>query len=74
MANQSGSVLLTEEEASEHLRVPARTLQWWRYAGGGPRYLKLGRLVRYRAADIESFLETSSRRSTASGVSRRYDK
>jgi predicted DNA-binding transcriptional regulator AlpA len=32
------------------------TLNNMRVAGGGPRYLKLGRAVRYRIADLDAWL------------------
>jgi predicted DNA-binding transcriptional regulator AlpA len=41
--------------------VSRSTLQSWRYAGRGPRFIKLGRLVRYRNADIDSYLAAQTR-------------
>lgn len=50
--------LLTTREASQSLNIPARTLEGWRHRGSGPPYIKVSRgQVRYRAADIESWLE-----------------
>lgn len=49
--------LLTPEQASEYLSIPVGTLANWRYRGEGPRYVKAGgRLVRYRAVDLDSWL------------------
>jgi predicted DNA-binding transcriptional regulator AlpA len=48
--------LLSTEEVAEVLGRPARTLRQWRYLGEGPRYLKVGATVRYRARDIEEWL------------------
>jgi excisionase family DNA binding protein len=48
--------LLTPEELSERLRVPVATLYAWRYRGDGPRAVKVGRHLRYRAEDVERWL------------------
>jgi hypothetical protein len=42
---------LNENQAAEFLGVSVRTLQAWRVRGGGPRYCKIGRSVRFRAAN-----------------------
>jgi hypothetical protein len=34
----------------------AATMRRWRYEGRGPRYTKVGSSVRYRIADLESFV------------------
>ena len=39
--------LVDENEAADLLGLSKRTLQAWRVRGGGPPFLKLGRLVRY---------------------------
>ncbi|MCX5653264.1 MAG: helix-turn-helix domain-containing protein [Planctomycetota bacterium] len=52
------SELLTRAEAAEYLGLAAQTLAVWastqRYA---LRYVKVGRNVRYRKADLDRFLE-----------------
>jgi len=53
--------LLDEGALSLRLGVSRSTLQMWRYASRGPRYLKIGRLVRYRRVDVEAFLNASER-------------
>ncbi len=54
--------LLTETEAADLLRVAVQTLRNWRWRGQGPRALKIGlRMVRYRRADIEAFIEGEGR-------------
>jgi hypothetical protein len=45
--------------------ISTRTLQRWRLEGVGPTYVKLGRLVRYRQTDLDSFLEERTRTSTS---------
>lgn len=49
--------LLTPNEVANALQVPAATLPQWRYLGRGPRYVKIGRHVRYRPADVEHWID-----------------
>jgi predicted site-specific integrase-resolvase len=46
---------LTEREAAPRLGVSPHTLRTWRRLGRGPRYLKLGKAVRYRPEDVEAY-------------------
>jgi excisionase family DNA binding protein len=48
--------LVGEVELAARLGVSRSTLQSWRYSGRGPRFIKIGRLVRYRNTDVEAFL------------------
>ena len=48
--------LLTLAEVAEVLGVPTATLYQWRHRGTGPRGIRVGRHVRYRAADVEEWL------------------
>jgi excisionase family DNA binding protein len=48
--------LLTQKEAATLLRLSERTLERLRVSGTGPQYLKAGRLVRYREADLEAWI------------------
>lgn len=48
--------IYSTKEAARLLGVSHRTLEDWRNRGGGPRYIHLGRLVRYRTVDLERFL------------------
>jgi len=36
--------------------VSIRTLQRWRLEGGGPRFVRVGRLVRYRRSELDAWL------------------
>jgi hypothetical protein len=45
--------------------LSTRTLQRWRLEGVGPPFVKLGRLVRYRQSDLDSFLDKNARSSTS---------
>jgi len=55
---------LKTEEAAELLRVKPTTLEQWRWNGKGPRFIKLGRCVRYRRADLEAFMDGRAYTST----------
>lgn len=63
--------LINETEAAEYMAVSVKTLQSWRHRWvhhrEGPQWLKVGRAVRYRVGDIESYLrrcEAPSRRAS----------
>jgi len=43
---------LTTEEAARKIRFSPGTLQNWRVLGGGPRFHKQGRNVRYLLSDL----------------------
>jgi predicted DNA-binding transcriptional regulator AlpA len=51
---------LTEREVADRLGLSVATLRAWRFRGKGPRYLRLGRAVRYLPADIDDFVRTSA--------------
>ena len=57
--------LLCEQEISELYGIPRATLQQMRFHGRGPLFLKLGRSVRYRVADIDAWLSCCRRASTS---------
>jgi len=44
---------LTNAEAAHFLRLAPRTLDRYRYEGGGPRFYKFGRKVVYARKDLE---------------------
>jgi excisionase family DNA binding protein len=50
--------LMTTEAAAAELAVKPSTLARWRRQGRGPRYVRIGsKVVRYRAADVNRWLE-----------------
>jgi predicted DNA-binding transcriptional regulator AlpA len=51
---------LTEREVSDLLGLSVATLRAWRHRGQGPRFLRLGRAVRYLPADLEDFVRASA--------------
>lgn len=46
---------LTIDQLAERENVPAKTVYQWNSRGTGPRYLKIGRHVRYRLRDVEDW-------------------
>jgi predicted DNA-binding transcriptional regulator AlpA len=58
-------LLLTEAQVADLLAISPRTLQMWRYKGGGPKYVKAGAAVRYRPADVDDWLASQARLSTS---------
>lgn len=58
--------LLTPEQAAERMGLRPQTLAVWRTTGRyGLPYIRAGRLIRYKAEDIDAFL--NSRRQTHTG-------
>ncbi|RTL88153.1 MAG: DNA-binding protein [Hyphomicrobiales bacterium] len=57
--------MLTENEAANLLSISHRTLQAWRIKGEGPLFVSVGRLVRYRQADLDAWLESRKSASTS---------
>lgn len=60
--------LLTQSDAAKLLRLSERTLERLRLQGGGPRYIKANRSVRYRECDLESWIERRVVNSTSEGA------
>jgi excisionase family DNA binding protein len=57
--------LMTQREAAALLRLSERTMERHRTAGTGPRYLALGRAIRFRRRDVLDFIERNARQSTS---------
>ena len=49
--------LMTPLDVSRYLGVPPGTLANWRYLGRGPAFLRVGRHVRYRDADVTAWVD-----------------
>jgi excisionase family DNA binding protein len=52
----SGKGTLTDIEVASRLGVSRFTVRSWRLKGVGPRFLKMGRAVRYRAQDVDDYV------------------
>ena len=60
--------ILNTREAATFVGLSVPTLNKLRVYGGGPSFLKLGRAVRYRRSDLDSWLTARVRRSTSERV------
>jgi predicted DNA-binding transcriptional regulator AlpA len=52
--------LLTETEAADTLRNSIRTLQAWRLKSFGPKFVRVGRAIRYRRGDINAWIRLNT--------------
>jgi predicted DNA-binding transcriptional regulator AlpA len=57
--------LLNPKQAARTVGLSVRTLERHRLAGTGPRYTRLGRLIRYRECDLAEWVRASLRTSTS---------
>lgn len=57
--------LLTPEQAAALLNLKSKTLARWRWAGCGPRFIKIGGAVRYAENDLQAFIKAGLRKSTS---------
>lgn len=63
---ESGADLLSDKAAAAVLDVSPGTLSVWRSTGRyGLPFLKIGRKVRYRRADLQAWMESRTRESGA---------
>ncbi len=62
--------LLSTEDAATLLGLAPQTLAILRVEGGGPRYAKLGRSVRYDPEDLAVWVEENKRAHTAENRTR----
>ena len=59
------SHLLKEQEVAEILNMEVSTLRRWRWAGDGPRFIKIGASVRYDPQTLKDYLAERVRASTS---------
>ena len=50
--------LLNQKEVAEILGISTKTIELWRSTCTGPKFVKIGRLARYRESDIREFVES----------------
>ncbi len=58
MESQQRTQLLDERAVAGLLTVSIGTLRRWRLFQRGPRFVRLGRLVRYRTDDVKIWLDS----------------
>lgn len=49
----------SERDVAEYLGTAPATVRFWRYAGTGPRYYRVGRSIRYSKADVDAYLKAA---------------
>ena len=57
LAAEAATELLTPSQLSRKLTVPKATLAFWRTTNQGPKFLKIGRHVRYNIQDVNDWLD-----------------
>jgi hypothetical protein len=57
--------LLDESAVAAMIQVEKKTLQAWRCRGGGPPFIRVGRLVRYRPEHLQAWLESRVHENTS---------
>lgn len=61
--------LLTPEEYCKWRGISKASAAQERYLGKGPKFIKAGRSVRYRASDLTAWLDAQTRQQTGGRVS-----
>lgn len=56
--------LMTPAALAAKLEKSLAALAQWRYLGKGPQFIKLGRSIRYRASDVEAWLDQQTMQRT----------
>lgn len=55
--------------AAQHLGgLSVATLNTWRTLGRGPKFVRVGRLIRYRVSDLDAWLQSRTVNSTVQAV------
>lgn len=57
-----------ERQAAKYLGPSEATLRLWRSQDKGPRYYRAGKLIRYRRADLDAWIEARLSAPTATEV------
>lgn len=52
--------LLTPKQVAEKLQVDVQLLNQWRSARTGPKFVKLGRFIRYKADELQEWIDANS--------------
>jgi predicted DNA-binding transcriptional regulator AlpA len=53
--------LLSQNEVAVILCLSPKTLEYYRWKGGGPEYVKVGKLARYRESAVQAYIEQLSK-------------
>jgi excisionase family DNA binding protein len=49
-------MLLNEQQVAEYLGLSVHAMRRFRFEDRGPKFIRVGRLVRYRPEDVEAWL------------------
>lgn len=52
--------LLSTKEASKYLKIDSNTLWTWRDQRKGPRFIRVGRLIKYSREDLDAYLKKNT--------------
>lgn len=56
---------MTPEQMADYSKIPIPSLAKYRLTGMGPKYVKLGRRIRYRSDWCDIWMEAGTRKSTS---------
>jgi len=65
MINHTLSALLSEEEAAPFVGTEPKTLANWRTMGKGPKFIRVGRKVKYHPDDVAEWVAARRVQSTS---------
>ena len=68
MDGREMDVLLNQEDAAKILLVKPKSLEAWRHRGGGPPFVRVGRLVRYSRLSLLAWIRSRTVRSTSEEI------
>ena len=57
--------VMAVDMAAEYLGLSVSTLNKWRCYGEGPKFIKMGRAIRYRLSDLDKYIESRQSSSTS---------
>lgn len=60
MAVLQSTIYLCDTQVAERLGISRVTVQKWRQRRIGPPYIKLGKTVRYEAAQLEAWIKSNT--------------
>ena len=59
------SHLVTPSQLADRIGIKETTLANWRVIGRGPRFIRVGRAIRYRIEEVEAWLDRRTADSTS---------
>jgi len=60
MGSATESEWLSPEDLATSLKIPVRTTYAWRQRNYGPPAIRVGKHIRYRASDVEAWLDAQA--------------